>query len=86
MPNITFPKIIRTFLENIWNKFYLVIRCAHLLFPKKSLEFVRPVENSAYRIHGALGIKLLNRLIVGFSHLRERKFRHNFLDNMNVLP
>ena len=32
-----------------------------------------------------LGIKLLYRLRLGLSHLREHKFRHNFPDNVNPL-
>ena len=58
------------------------VRCAesHSLFGKKPLEFIRPIGNSTCRIHNPIGIKLLNRLRVGFSHLREHKFRHNFAD------
>ena len=33
----------------------------------------------------AKGIKLLTRLRVGFSHLKEHKFRHNFEDTINPL-
>ena len=29
--------------------------------------------------------KILSRLRLGFSHLRERKFRHNFADTVNPL-
>ena len=32
-----------------------------------------------------LGIKLLNRLKVEFSHLNKHKFRHNFADTLNPL-
>ena len=31
------------------------------------------------------GSKLLNRLRLGFSHLREHKFQHNFADTVNPL-
>ena len=31
------------------------------------------------------GIKLLTGLLVGWSHLREHKFRHNFQDTINPL-
>ena len=44
---------------------------------------IRPVENSIYSICDPLGIKLLHRLRLGFSHLRENKFRHNFEDIVN---
>ena len=55
------------------------------LFRKNLLAFTRPIEDSIYRIYDILGIKLLHRLRLGFSHLREHKFRHNFPDNMNPL-
>ena len=38
-----------------------------------------------FLVHNAKGIKLLTRLRVGFSHLREHKFRHNFVDAINPL-
>ena len=48
-------------------------------------KFIRPIENSTYRIHDPIGIKLLNRMRAAFSHLREHKFRHNFADTLNPL-
>ena len=75
------------FLVNIWNKLDLAIRWAesHLLFQEKLLELIRPTRNNTYPIHDPLGIKLLNRLRVGFSYLWEHKFRHNFADTLNPL-
>ena len=32
-----------------------------------------------------MGIKLINRLRLGFSHLREHKFKHNFQGTLNPL-
>ena len=49
------------------------------------LNFVRPKGNSTYKIYGPLGRKLLPRLRLGFSHLSENKFRHNFTDLLNPL-
>ena len=37
------------------------------------------------KIYDLLGIKLLTRLRLGFSHLSEHKFRHNFADSLNPL-
>ena len=34
-------------------------------------------------VHNPHGIKLLTRLRVGLSHLREHKFRHNFQDSLD---
>ena len=38
-----------------------------------------------YNIFDPIGLKLLTRLRLGFSHLNEHKFRHNFLDCLNPL-
>ena len=47
------------------------------------LEFIRPIGNSIYRIHDPFGMKHLNRLRVGFSHLQEHKLGHYFADIFN---
>ena len=36
------------------------------------------MPNSIYNIHKPLGVKYLTRLRIGFSHLKEHKFKHNF--------
>ena len=43
------------------------------------------MENKTISIYDHLGIKLLNRLRVDFSHLNEHKFRHKFADTLNPL-
>ena len=58
---------------------------SHAVFRKKLLTFIIPLGNDAYGIYGPLGVRLLNRLCLGFSHLRENKFRHNFADTLNQL-
>ena len=55
------------------------------MFRKKLLTFIRPVSNSMYGIYYLFGVKLINGLRLGFSHLREHKFRHNFADTVNPL-
>ena len=47
-------------------------------FKTKILSFIRPKENSVFKIHDINGIKVINRLILHFSHLNEHKFWHNF--------
>ena len=47
-------------------------------FKMKIISFIRPKENSVFKIHGANGIKLLNRIRLHFSHLNEHNLRHNF--------
>ena len=54
-------------------------------FKKSLLAVIRPKMSPVYKINDPLGIKLLTRLRVNFSHLREHKFRHNFLDTINPL-
>ena len=51
----------------------------------KILKFIRPLPNSIFNIHNPLGIKYLTRLRVGFSHLKEHKFRHNFQDSIDPM-
>ena len=45
----------------------------------------RPVASPIYTIHHIRGLKLLTRLRVGLSHLREHKFHHNFHDTLDPL-
>ena len=69
-----------------WNKLDLDIRNSASLntFKKKLLNFIRPSANSIFDIHNPLGIKLLTRLRLGLSHLREHKFRHCFQDTLHI--
>ena len=55
------------------------------IFRTALLNFIRPSENKIFNIHDQVGIKLLTRLRLGFSHLREHKLRHNFEDTLNPL-
>ena len=70
-----------------WNKLDPEIRIAEIYasFRKMLLNFIRSIGNSTYKIYDPLGIKLLTRLRLGFSHLSEHKFRHNFADSLNPL-
>ena len=72
---------------NEWNKLDLEIRRidSYVGFRKKLLGFIKPMENKTLSIYDPLGIKLLSRLRVDFSHLNEYKFRHNFADTLNPL-
>ena len=54
-------------------------------FRKALLNFIRPSENKIFSIYDQVGIKLLTRLKLGLSHLREHKFWHNFEDTLNPL-
>ena len=66
------------FTVNEWNKLDSVIKNSdsYEMFRKKRLAFIRPVGNSMYGIYDPFGFKLINRLRLDFSHLREHKFRY----------
>ena len=70
-----------------WNKFDVTVRNAKsfLIFKNLLLKIGRPIQNSVFKIHDPLGVKLLTRLRVGLSHLSEHRFRHNFQDCLNSL-
>ena len=70
-----------------WNKIDKNIRKSESLniFKKSILKFIRPSQNRVYNCHNPKGIKLLTRLRVGLSHLREHKFKHSFQDTLNPI-
>ena len=71
-----------------WNKLYPEIRKAetYASLRKMFLDFITPIGSSTYKIFDQLGIKLLTRLrLLGFSHISENKFRHNFADSLSPL-
>ena len=49
-------------------------------FPQKTF-----VGNSIYGIYEQFGVRLINRMRLGFSYLREHKFGHNFANTANPL-
>ena len=55
------------------------------IFKKNLLKFIRPSGNSVFRYHNPKRIKLLTRLRLGLSRLREHKFKHGFLDSFNPI-
>ena len=46
------------------------------------VNFIQPSASKPYNISD---IKLITRLRLGFSHLREHKFKHNFQNTLNPL-
>ena len=52
-------------------------------FKSALFEFFRPKSSPTFRIDDHRGFILLTRLRVGFSHLREHKFRHGFQDTLD---
>ena len=72
---------------NEWNKLDSDIRSSssYNLFCKTLLKFIRPVQKKTFNINDSVKVKLLTRLRLGFSHLRDHKFRHAFRDIFNLL-
>ena len=70
-----------------WNKLNPAIRRpgSYNIFWKSILNFIRRSASNIYNIINAFGIKLRTRLRLGFSHLRENKFKHNFRGTLNSL-
>ena len=70
-----------------WNNLDKSIRSSEslALFKKSILQFIRPTPNRTFNCHNPIGIKLITRLRLGLSHLRDHKFKHNFLDCLNPI-
>ena len=77
-----FPSTLRDWLnldDNIRNSGSISV------FKNRLLMFIRPVRNSVFNIFDPKGLKLLTWLRLGFSHLNEHRFRHNFENCVNTL-
>ena len=57
----------------------------HMAYLSTLLKLMWPIERSNFYIRDNVGIKLLVKLLIGFSHLSEQKFRHNFKDIVTLL-
>ena len=77
--NTFFPS---TIME--WNKLDWEIKNSESIvtFKKRILSFIRPSASSTLNCHNPRGIKLLWRLRLGLSHLREHKLKHSFQDSL----
>ena len=62
-----------------WNKLDPSLRSIDSLskFKAELIKSLRPPKRSVFKISDIVGVRLLTRLRLGFSHLREHKFRHN---------
>ena len=93
--NIPLFKVKHNFFQNSffpsavieWNKLDLNIRNSESLniFKKTLLNFIRPSGSTVFNCHNPKGVKLLTRLRLGLSHLREHKFKHSFQDSLNPI-
>ena len=73
--NSSFPSTVTE-----WNNLDLKIRNSKTFytFYKSIVKFIRPSSISIFSFHSPKGIKLITRLRLDLSRLREHKFRHNF--------
>ena len=80
--NSFFPYAIKE-----WNNLSPEIRksVSYEVFKNSLLKLIKPSPNSLLSVSDSLRIKLLTRLHLGLSHLREDKFNHNFQDTINPL-
>ena len=58
---------------------------SYSVFKKRILKFIRPSPNSVFECHNPKGIKLLSRIRLALSHLREHKFKQTFQDTLNPI-
>ena len=83
-PNLS--KTIRfynSYFSNIldeWNKLDKAVQGSPSIsvFKRNLLQIIRPIKNPVYNICDIQGVKMLTRLRVKFSPLKEHRFRHNF--------
>ena len=68
-----------------WNKLNPEIRNAKSIYKFKKSIITEKLENSLYNVHDHIGVKLLSRLRLQFTHLNEHKFRHGFNDTVNPM-
>ena len=80
--NSYFPSIVTE-----WNNLDKSIRNSESfsIFKENILKFIRPSPNSIFNCHNPKGVKLLTRLRLGLSHLRDHKFKHSFQDLLNLI-
>ena len=95
MGNIPLIKTKHNFFKNYffpsaiikWNNLDPNLRNSKSIsvFKEKILNFIRPSPNSFFDCHNPKGVKLITRLRLGLSHLREHKLKHSFQDTINPL-
>ena len=68
------------YIATEWNNLDKRIRTSESfsIFKKNILQFIRPSPNSIFNCHNPNGVKLLTRLGLGLSHLRDHNFKHSF--------
>ena len=81
----SFKKYFFPYSINEWNNLTVEIRNAKSINIFKKSIINEKQENSLFSVYDPLGVKLLTRLRLQFSHLNEHKFRHGFSDTINFM-
>ena len=87
LKTLSFSNTFFPYCINEWNKLNGNLRNGSSIYKFKNYltKFIKVKENSTFSISDPLGLKLLTRLRLNFSHLNEHKFRHNFRDTVNPM-
>ena len=80
----SFKNTFSPYCINEWNNITVEIRTSKSVSAFKKLIKCEK-KNSLFSIYDPLGVKLLTRLRIQFSHLNEHKFRHGFEDAINAI-
>ena len=81
----SFSKTFSPYCIDEWNKLNPKIRNAKSISKFKKSIITEKLENSLYNVNDPIGVKLLTRLRLQFTHLNEYKFRHGFNDTVNPM-
>ena len=81
----SFKKSFSPYCVNESNNLTVEIRNAKSINIFKKSIINEKQENSLFSVYDPLGVKLLTRLRLQFSHLNEHKFRHGFSDTVNPM-
>ena len=87
LAKLNISKTFFSHLINEWNKLDPNI-CSfsnYYIFCDAMLKIKRPVEREIFSINDPIGIKMLTRLRLRFSHLCEHKFRYGFKHTLKTL-
>ena len=85
IPRFNVKHFKNSFFQSIVTEWNNLEKSKKSIFKKSILQFIRPTPSRTFNCHNPVGIKLITRLRLGLSHLRDHKFKHNFLDYLNPI-
>ena len=81
----TFKKTFFPYRINEWRNLNAEVKDAKSIKFFKKMIVTDNKENSVFSVYDPYGVKLLTRLRLQFSHLKEHKFRHGFGDTVSPI-